>query len=70
MEGGWFFDTEVMMVSWLAGRRIAELPVVFRRRHDKVSTVKVARDVRRYLVALGRFVGRRPAVVARLRGLR
>jgi len=70
VEGGWFFDTEVMMVSWLAGRRIAELPVVFRRRHDKVSTVKVARDVRRYLVALGRFVGRRPAVVARLRGLR
>lgn len=65
-EGGWFFDTEVMMVSWLARRRIAELPVDFHRRNDKQSTVKVARDVRRYLVALARFVGRRRRLVAAL----
>jgi glycosyltransferase involved in cell wall biosynthesis len=68
-EGGWFFDTEVMMVSWLAKRRIAELPVLFRRRHDKVSTVKVARDVRRYLVALWRFATRRRRVALAVRGL-
>ena len=69
-EGGWFFDTEVMMVSWLARRRIAELPVDFHRRNDKQSTVKVARDVRRYLAALSRFVGRRRRVVAELAALR
>jgi glycosyltransferase involved in cell wall biosynthesis len=69
-EAGWFFDTEVMMVTWLAGLRIAELPVVFRRRHDKVSTVKIARDVRRYLGSLARFVARRPRLVRELRALR
>ena len=68
-EGGWFFDTEVMMVSWLAKRRIAEQPVDFHRRTDKVSTVKIARDVRRYLAALGRFVVRRRRLVARLKAL-
>lgn len=68
-EGGWFFDTEVMMVSALARRRIAELPVDFRRRHDKVSTVKVARDVRRYLGALGRFAARRRRVAAAVAAL-
>jgi dolichol-phosphate mannosyltransferase len=68
-DAGWFFDTEVMMVSWLAGLRIAELPVEFRRRHDKVSTVKVARDVRRYLGSLARFVARRRRLVRRLRSL-
>lgn len=65
-EGGWFFDTEVMMVAWLAGLSIAELPVDFHRRHDKVSTVKVARDVRRYLAALARFSVRRRRVAAAL----
>lgn len=68
-EGGWFFDTEVMMVSALARRRIAELPVDFHRRHDKVSTVKVARDVRRYLGALARFTTRRRRVTAAVRAL-
>ena len=57
-------------MSWLAKRRIAELPVEFHRRNDKPSTVKVARDVRRYLVALARFVGRRRRLVAALAALR
>ena len=69
-EGGWFFDTEVMIVHAMAGRRVGELPVEFHRRHDKVSTVKVARDVRRYLAALGRFVVRRPALARALRAPR
>ncbi len=57
------------MVSWLAKRRIAEQPVDFHRRTDKVSTVKIARDVRRYLAALARFVRRRRHLVARLKAL-
>jgi glycosyltransferase involved in cell wall biosynthesis len=66
-EGGWFFDTEIVMLAWLASMRIAEVDVEFRRRSDKVSTVRVARDVRRYLVALLAFAGRRGAVARRLR---
>ena len=66
-EGGWFFDTEIVMLAWLASMRIAEVPVEFRRRSDKVSTVRVARDVRRYLVALLAFAGRRGDVARRLR---
>ena len=69
-EAGWFFDTAVMMVSWLAKRRIAELPVEFHRRTDKESTVKIVRDVRRYLGALARFVARRRRLVADLAAIR
>jgi hypothetical protein len=63
-EGGWFFDTEVMMVSALARRRIAELPVDFTAATTSVSTVKVARDVRRYLGALARSSWRRRVTAA------
>ena len=66
-ESGWFFDTEIAMLAVLAGMRIEEVPVEFRRRDDKVSTVRVGRDVRRYLVSLARFVARRGDVA---RGLR
>jgi glycosyltransferase involved in cell wall biosynthesis len=66
-EDGWFFDTESVMLARLAGLRIAEVPVEFRRRTDKVSTVRVARDVLRYLVALHRFTRRRRALAAALR---
>lgn len=68
-EPGWFFDTEVMMVASLAGLRIAQLPVDFHRRIDKVSTVRVARDVRRYLGALARFARRRRRLVRELAAL-
>jgi glycosyltransferase involved in cell wall biosynthesis len=67
-EAGWFFDTEIVMLSWLAGLRLAEVPVEFRRRDDKVSTVKVGRDVRRYLGALVRFRLRKGRVAKALRG--
>ena len=66
-EGGWFFDTEIVMLAWLARMRIAEIDVEFRRRSDKTSAVRVARDVRRYLAALGKFAARRGAVARRLR---
>ena len=66
-ESGWFFDTEIVMLAWLARLRIEEIPVEFRRRDDKVSTVKIGRDVRRYLVALLRFGSRRAAVTRALR---
>jgi glycosyltransferase involved in cell wall biosynthesis len=67
VEPGWFFDTEVMVVSEMAGRRIAEVPVLFRRRTDKDSTVRLPRDVVRYLASLRRFARRRPRLAAALR---
>lgn len=52
---GWFWDTEVMTRAALAGLRIHELPVLFVRRRDKRSTVRLVPDVWHYLVELHRF---------------
>jgi glycosyltransferase involved in cell wall biosynthesis len=54
---GWFWDTEVMARTRLANLRIHELPVLFLRRDDKTSTVRLWRDSLDYLVALHRFRG-------------
>jgi glycosyltransferase involved in cell wall biosynthesis len=52
---GWFWDTEVMIRAALMGLRIRETPVLFLRRWDKPSTVRVFRDSWRQLVELNRF---------------
>jgi SAM-dependent methyltransferase len=52
---GWFWDTEVMARAALLDLRIHEMPVLFLRRADKRSTVRLLPDVFRYLVELGRF---------------
>ncbi len=55
---GWFWDTEVMFRAALAGLRIHEMPVLFLRRDDKESTVRVLRDSWQYLVRLWEFRAR------------
>src|SRR5262245_37611689 len=52
---GWFWDTEVMTRAALLGLRICEMPVLFLRRRDKRSTVRVLPDTWRYLIELHRF---------------
>jgi glycosyltransferase involved in cell wall biosynthesis len=52
---GWFWDTEVMSRSALTGLDIREIPVLFLRRMDKRSTVRVLPDTLSYLVGLYRF---------------
>jgi glycosyltransferase involved in cell wall biosynthesis len=52
---GWFWDTEVMARAALANLRIVELPVLFLRRSDKRSTVRLLPDTWQYLVELGKF---------------
>jgi glycosyltransferase involved in cell wall biosynthesis len=52
---GWFWDTEVMARAALASLRICEMPVLFLRRMDKRSTVRLLPDSWRYLVELHRF---------------
>lgn len=52
---GWFWDTEVMSRAELSGLAIEEVPVLFLRRYDKQSTVRIVRDSWDYLKALWRF---------------
>ena len=55
---GWFWDTEVMARGRLANVRIHELPVLFHRRSDKATTVRVWHDSWAYLRALHEFRGK------------
>lgn len=43
-DPGWFWDTEIMILSERAGLRILFLPVLFKRRTDKTSTVHLFKD--------------------------
>ncbi len=52
---GWFWDTEVMVYARRAGLRITEVPVLFLRRFDKVSSVNIFRDTLDYVVQLLKF---------------
>lgn len=52
---GWFWDTEVMVRSERAGLIIRQIPVVFIRRFDKTSTVRLIPDTFTYLRELWRF---------------
>jgi glycosyltransferase involved in cell wall biosynthesis len=54
---GWFWDTEVMARAALEDLRILEMPVLFLRRPDKKSSVRLLRDSVEYLKALHRFRG-------------
>lgn len=53
----WFWDTEVMVRSQLAGLKIVELPVLFIRRFDKTSGVRAVKDTIDYFLRLWRFRG-------------
>ena len=55
VDQGWFWDTEVMVRAYLKGYKIVELPALFLRRHDKVSTVHGLRDSVVYLQRLFKF---------------
>ncbi len=52
---GWFWDTEVMAHAALQGLRIVEMPVLFLRKPDKPSTVRIFRDSWQYLKNLRDF---------------
>lgn len=54
-HNGWFWDTEIMVLSHLHGLKIVELPCLFIQRRDKASTVRIFRDTRDYLQALFAF---------------
>lgn len=54
-DNGWFWDTEIMAQAYAHYLRVLELPVIFRRRDDKKSTVKIFHDSFDYLIKLIKF---------------
>ena len=52
---GWFWDTEIVAESYLAGLRVAEAQCLHLRRLDKTSTVRLVRDSLRFLGELMRY---------------
>jgi dolichol-phosphate mannosyltransferase len=54
-EKGWFWDTEICVKAYLNGLKISEVPVLFKRRSDKKSTVKIVPDGTQYLLKLISF---------------
>lgn len=51
----WFWDTEIMVRSFLHGLKIMEMPAIFIRDAEGGTTVKLARDTFDYLTNLFRF---------------
>lgn len=51
----WFWDTEIVARSLQAGLKFIEIPVVFMRRYDKTSTVKLLPDTLDYLKKLWQY---------------
>lgn len=60
-DTGWFWDSEIMILAHQHGLSIEEVPCRFERRADKQSTVRIVRDVWRYLVAIRAFRARQRA---------
>lgn len=55
LDKGWFWDTEICARSYWAGLRMSQIPVLFIRRTDKKSTVKLIPDSLAYLTNIYRF---------------
>lgn len=51
----WFFDTEILARSYMNNLKISEIPILFQRRPEKKSTVKLFRDSCLYFVKLLEF---------------
>lgn len=51
----WFWDTEICVRTHLAGLKIEQVPVLFIRRYDKKSTVRLIPDIWDYLASIIRF---------------
>lgn len=54
-DNGWFWDTEICARSWAAGLKMSQIPVLFVRKADKKSTVKIVSDSIDYAKKLWAF---------------
>jgi hypothetical protein len=55
LDRRWFWDTEIIVLAYVAGLRIIEIPALFEHRWDKPSSVKLFRDSIRHFQGLRRF---------------
>lgn len=55
----WFFDTEIVAIAAKEKLKIVEIPVLFLRRNDKKSTVRIIPDTIAYLKAVYKFKSKR-----------
>lgn len=51
----WFWDTEICARAYFANLKISQIPVMFNRRPEKKSTVRIVPDTWEYMVRLIRF---------------
>lgn len=56
----WFWDTEICARSYWSGLKISQIPVLFIKRPDKKSTVKLIPDTLKYLIKILKFRGQVP----------
>ncbi len=54
-DDGWFWDTEICARANAVGLKLSQIPVLFIKRHEKRSTVKLIPDSIDYLVKLLNF---------------
>ncbi len=54
-DEGWFWDTEICARSHAAGLKLSQIPVLFIKRYEKKSTVKLIPDSIEYLIKLMNF---------------
>lgn len=59
-DKGWFWDTEICARSYWAGLNVSEVPVLFKRNHNKKSTVNLISDSWDYLKKLIKFRAETP----------
>lgn len=58
----WFWDTEICARASWAGLKISQVPVLFIRRHDKRSTVRLFADSLDYITSLIKLRSQRPSI--------
>lgn len=61
---GWFWDTEICARSFWAGLRLTQIPVLFIRRSDKKSTVRLIPDTWEYLKNIYKFRSQIPKKIS------
>lgn len=61
---GWFWDTEICARSFWAGLRLTQIPVLFIRRLDKKSTVRLIPDTWEYLKNIYKFRSQIPKKIS------
>jgi len=54
-EKGWFWDTEICARAYWRGLKLSQVPVLFIRRPEKKSTVRLIPDTLNYLINIYRF---------------